>query len=311
MKRIFDCLVITAVLLVKETLVVGAPPGTGSQSMSDQAVATMLAGMWELSWPSHTRIELRTDGTYEWWTPYLQSDLAAKTVIQTGKWQVRERALCLSIDKALPRDVPPGTAFTYDIVSVSSNNALLNSRDEKREVKWTRASQQTEPFWKRAVSYQAPFKMRSRLHPATIGALTGDWELYSWGEDAGTNAHAQIVFHLGTAAEFIGTDKTAKALETAADLKSFVDSNAGPDPGGRVLTSIIRIDGREALMSLSRRNRVHGGKTEWRCAACFFWKVHPVWQDSTICSITMTAETRETLSLLTNSLRTVKLVAEE
>jgi hypothetical protein len=33
-----------------------------------------------------------------------------------------------------------------------------------------------------------------------------------------------------------------------------------------------------------------------------------VWQNSTICLITMTAETRETFNLLTNSLKTIKLL---
>jgi hypothetical protein len=290
----------------------------GSEPTTDPALAKLLVGIWK--WPlpgggSDTRIELRTDGSYEWWVPYAQSDLSARTVIQSGAWSVHERTLHLRVLKTpIPTDkgpfwnLPAGTELTYAIRSVSPEKVLLVPPAEKSEIDWARVSPQDEPFWKGALSYEPPFKMSSHLHPADAGTAVGDWELFSTGMGAGSNGPAKVVFHLGTVAEFIGTDRPAKPLETVADLKAFMDSElkASP-PGSKPLISRVNIGGREALMSIAPTNQVPGEPIKWRGSVCFFWQLKPLWQNGTICSITMAAETRETFNLLTNSLKTVKV----
>lgn len=312
----FCCLLMASVLVVQTPCKGLAQAHTSSsQATADQPLAKLLVGTWSWSWPdegSQTRIELRADGSYEWWVPYLQSDLAAKTMIQTGKWSVHERTLSLRIENSFRGHVDPGTTFAYDVVAASSEEVLLNFPAEKREIKWAKASPQAEPFWKGALSYEPPFKMSSYLHPADAGAAVGDWELFSTAAGAGTNGPAQVVFHLGTVAEFIGTDRPANALETVADLKAFMDAELKASPSGsKPLISRVNIGGREALMSIASTNQVPGEPIKWRGSVCFFWKVKPVWQNSTVCSIAMTAETRETFNLLTNSLKTIKLLDEK
>ena len=222
--RLYDLIAIIALLAQGHVLTLHGESTqaatSGVNSPSEQTYAGLIVGAWE---DNGVRIELRADGSYEFWAPYLQSDLAAKTTLQKGRWSVRGRTLSLGVEKSFVGHVPPGTALTYEIISVSSERALLVSPAEKREVTWTKVSAQAEPFWKGALSYEPPFRMSGHLHPADAGTAVGDWELNS-GAEAGTNAHAQVVFHLGTVAEFIGTDRPTKPLETVADLKAFMDS---------------------------------------------------------------------------------------
>ena len=64
-------------------------------------------------------------------------------------------------------------------------------------------------------------------------------------------------------------------------------------------------------MATTPTNQIAGEPIKWRGSVCFFWEVKPVWQNSTICSITITAETRETFNLLTSSLKTVKVLGRK
>jgi len=127
-------------------------------SAPEQTYTNLIVGTWE---ENNVRIELRADGSYECWAPYLQSDLAAKTMLHSGTWAVRERTLLLRCKKAFLPNAEAGIVITNDIVSVSSKEVLLISRMDKRTIKWTRVSAQAEPFWKGALSYEPPFRMSS------------------------------------------------------------------------------------------------------------------------------------------------------
>jgi hypothetical protein len=282
-----------------------------SQSIHDPILAKMLVGIWQFPWPDDrgsTRLELRADGSYDWWTPYVQSDLAAKSMLQTGKWLITGRTLTLRVEKTFLGHVPPNTAWTFDIVSVSGEKLLLKSQQEKRESTLIRTAKKDEPFWKSAVQYQPPFKMHSRLEPPRADTPVGDWALDSW-DDAGTNAHASVIFHLETLGNLLGPETPTKAPQTISDLKSLVEAKFPPNAG--VSNSLIKIDDMQALMSLSPKNEDANGLPKWRLMVCLFLERQPDWQKSRICFITMTAERRETLDLLINSLQNLKLLIKK
>lgn len=255
-------LVITALTALACPLADEEAAGATTQPGTDEALAKLLVGAWKFAWPnggSDTRIDLGEDGSYEWWAPYLQSDLAAKTMIQSGIWVVHDRTLSLRIDKVFLGHIAPGTTFTYDVVSVSSRKAVLNSPAEKGKIEWKRVSLQDEPFWQRAVSHKPPFKMNSHLELDGPGGSVGDWELYS-GPEGGTNAGAKVVFHLGSIEESVAPERPAKPPETAAGLKEFIDSNLRTSGvGSNCLTSVIKIAGEGAVACMPLTSQVADG----------------------------------------------------
>lgn len=289
-----------------------------SISDADQAQLDQINGVWKFSsagfW-ADTRVELRKDGHYEWWAPYLNSDLSVNTLIQTGKWSLHERTLTFHIEKAfLGRVSPPaGTELSFDLKLVSSEKVLLLSPWENRDMTWMRVSPQDEPFWKGAISYTPPFEMHSHLNRTNSAPFPGDWEVIAIGDKAGINRDAKVVFHLGTVAEVIQPENLPKPILRVADLKDFMDSHLKTAPdGSNVLTSISRIDGRDALMGVSTvpQKGEYASGWQWQCAISFFWQTNAVWQKSVLCSITLTAQSKETLDLLKDSLQSVKVLSE-
>lgn len=271
---------------------------------------TNLVGVWEED-QNRTWIELRADGDYEWWAPHSKSDLTAKSMIQSGKWSVHNQTLTFHIEKAFLGQGAPGTQFHYDLISVSSEKVLLLSPLENREITWSRVFQQNEPFWKVAISYQSPFEMHSYLNETNTAPFPGDWELSVRAVHARTNADAKVVFHLGAVADFVQPEKPKNPIVTIADLKHFVDSQLQSEPrGSNAIISITKIDNRDALMCNSTINPNRQGPPELECRVCFFWQTNAVWEKSTLCSITLTAQKKDTLDLLKDSLKSVKVLPE-
>jgi len=278
-----------------------APPPAISPTSTN-----LLVGVWKEN-RNNTRIELRSDGNYEWWIPYTQSDLAAKTLLHSGKWSVQNRALVLVPDKVVMRFPPPGIDVQYDLKLVSPEKVLLFSSRDHQEMIWTRPSKYDEPFWIRAVSYKPPFEMYSSFEPTNNVPFPGDWELGA----TGANRNAKVVFHLGKIEEIIQPESPPKPILTVSALKDFMDSHlkSAPD-ASNVLTSVIRIDDRDALMGISTIPHKGVDAPEWQCAVSFFWQTSAVWQNSILCSITLTAQKKDTLDILKDSLKSVKLLPE-
>ena len=161
-------------------------------------------------------------------------------------------------------------------------------------------------FWNEDVSYSPPFKMFTNSTPGNAARTTEDWEFYTMASD--TNGIARVVFHIETIAKFIEPEIPAKPVKTISDLKGLVDAGLKTEARGtNYSTSIIEINGRQALSSRTRTNNIQGGPSgEWLHAVCFFWDQNTDWQKTTVCTVVLTAEKRETLNILENSLKTIK-----
>jgi hypothetical protein len=161
-------------------------------------------------------------------------------------------------------------------------------------------------FWDGAISYDPPFRMYTNAQPSRVGSPEGNWTFYTTGMSAGTNGVAEVSFSLGSV-EDLGLPQPAQPLTTIAGLKNSFDSLISSS-GKYYSTATIELGGMEALMCTAITNNIPHGLLKWYCTVSFFWEQNPVWQKSRICTITMTAQKRETLGLLTNSLKTVKVI---
>jgi hypothetical protein len=164
-----------------------------------------------------------------------------------------------------------------------------------------------EQVWNGALAYDPPFKMFTNSQPSTEASPEEVWTFYTTGMSAGTNGVAEVTFSL-TSAETAGPPLPTQPLRSVADLKRFLNAMLGGDSRGQYYSvTNIELDGREALMCTTTTNWIPQGPSKWLCSVGFFWEQNAVWQKSTICAITITAERRETLRVLVNSLKTVKL----
>jgi hypothetical protein len=162
-----------------------------------------------------------------------------------------------------------------------------------------------EQFWDGAVSYQPPFPMLTNSKPLTVGAILPDWEFYTMASN--TNGPVQIAFHLDSIDSFLGADKPVTPITNVSDLKRFLESDPASKLATNLSSSIIEIDGRQALIAVARTNWIEGRQVDWFGGAYFFWESNADWQKSTLCAIRIAVERREALYALTNSLRTIKI----
>ena len=117
-----------------------APVTSDSKALTDQSAATLFGGSWDLSFPDglqNVRIEMQQSGRWRLWSPSGQPDPTA--TIQAGTWFIRQKILFLRVEERTLGHWPLGLAYTFDVLSVSKDAALLTWLDGKREVKWTRA----------------------------------------------------------------------------------------------------------------------------------------------------------------------------
>ncbi len=160
-------------------------------------------------------------------------------------------------------------------------------------------------FWNGAVHYDPPLPMFDG--PAGAAWPTNGWTFSPRGST--TNGFAEVEFRLETVETFID-NAPAKEIRSVADIRSFVeDKLRGTALGADYSRSLIEVDGRPALCCSSRTNRVLAPSrpAEWTCSVCFFWETNSLWRNSTLCEVMINAEKRGTFSLLTNSLKTVKV----
>jgi hypothetical protein len=150
-------------------------------------------------------------------------------------------------------------------------------------------------FWGGTLSYDPPFSMVTNESPWLVTFST-------LGLSVGSNGVAEVRFSLAPI--------HPPAPTTIASLKRFFDSQSSLG-GNYYSTDIIKVGGKEAVMCTVKTNTTPHGPSKWQCTVTFFWEQTPAGQNSLICTINMAAESRDTLGLLTNSLKTVKLVKTE
>ena len=142
-----------------------------------------MLGLWQCSFPDgeqNAHIEMRSDGHWTMSSPLRQNDPTSTNYPAAGTWSVHNRTLTLRTEKIAGSHAPPGLEFSNNIVSVSPEVAVFKWIDGKREVKWTRVHDKpVEPFWKRAISYEPPFKMSSYFYNTNGGPSAGDWEFHA------------------------------------------------------------------------------------------------------------------------------------
>ena len=168
---------------------------------------------------------------------------------------------------------------------------------------------QAADFWNGAVRYDPPFAMSDG--PAGVAWSTNGWKFSPPGST--TNGLAEVEFRLETVETFID-NAPVKEIRSVGDLRGFVEDKLRATAQDSYYSrSLIEVDGRPALCCTSRTNQVLAPSrpTEWTCSVCFFWQTNSPWRDSTLCEVMISAEKRETFSLLTNSLKTVKVRPEK
>jgi hypothetical protein len=167
---------------------------------------------------------------------------------------------------------------------------------------------QAADFWNGAVHYDPPFAMSDG--PAGVPWPTNGWKFSPPG--SATNGIAEVEFRLETVETFI--DKAhVKEIRSVADLRTFVEDKLRATALGSYYScSLIEVDGAQAVCCTSRTNQVVAPSRppEWTCSVCFCWQTNSLWRDSTLCEIMINAEQRGTFSLLTNSLKTLKVRPE-
>jgi hypothetical protein len=167
---------------------------------------------------------------------------------------------------------------------------------------------QAVEFWNGAVHYDPPFAMSDG--PAGVAWPTNGWKFSPPG--SATNGLAEVEFRLETVETFIDY-APVKEIRSVGDLRSFVEDKLRATAQGSYYSrSLIEVDGRPALCCASRTSHVLAPSrlAEWTCSVCFFWQTNSSWRDSTLCEVMINAEKRGTFSLLTNSLKTVKVRPE-
>jgi hypothetical protein len=150
-------------------------------------------------------------------------------------------------------------------------------------------------FWEGIVSYDPPFNMYTNESPWLV-------TFHTPGTSAGSNGVAEVTFSL--------TPIHPSAPLTIHSLKKFFDSQSSLG-GNYYTTDLIKVGGREAVLCIAKINTTPQGPSKWQSTVTFFWEQMPAGQHNVICTINMSAESRETLGLLTNSLKTVKVLKME
>src|ERR1051326_9146041 len=110
-------IIIAALLLANGTLhpTAKAQSQRSAPPSAEQRYTNLLVGTWNFSFPDgepNMRIDLVADGRWRCWSPSRQADPAAKVIIQSGSWFVRQSVFVLRIEKndSQVAKIPPGIA---------------------------------------------------------------------------------------------------------------------------------------------------------------------------------------------------------
>jgi len=170
---------------------------------------------------------------------------------------------------------------------------------------------QAAEFWNGAVHYDPPLAMFSNPILNSVGHTNG-WEFSVGGLSTETHGQAKVEFRLEDMATFVGKEPV-KPIRTIAHVRAFSDDKLRTIGQASYYSGdLVKLDGREALIYTSRTNHVPDARRpqDWSCSVCLFWEPSTSWQKSTLLEIMINAEKRETLTLLTNSLKTLRVWPE-
>jgi hypothetical protein len=170
---------------------------------------------------------------------------------------------------------------------------------------------QAAEFWNGAVHYDPPIVMFSNPILNSVGHTNG-WEFSLGDPSARTNGHGKVEFRLEDMKTFVAKEPV-KPIRTIAQLRAFSEDKLRTiGQASYYFGDLVKLNGSEALIYMSRTNNVPDARRpqSWSCSVCLFWELNESWQKITLLEIMINAEKRETLALLTNSLKTLKLRPE-
>jgi hypothetical protein len=120
----------------------GNPLATSlSQATLLNGVVESMAGTWLFQFnegDKNNRIQLSSSGHWEWWVE--EDGKSVETPFTSGTWFVYRGVLVLRVEKAQIGEIPPGSAFTWDIRQVTAKNIVIFDLLLKTEITWKRAA---------------------------------------------------------------------------------------------------------------------------------------------------------------------------
>lgn len=132
---------------VKTHAVQKAAMAASRGAAAPSVVAAFLAGTWRW-WPEPgsdecITIELSRDGRWRW-APS-QQDASAPPEPQGGSWFVHEGTLVLRVEGGDTGQLPPGMAFTFNLKSLTAQQALMSIPGEVDDIVWERLAEPDDP----------------------------------------------------------------------------------------------------------------------------------------------------------------------
>jgi len=114
-----------------------------SQVALSNGVVESMAGTWlfqflEGEGDTNNRIQLSSSGHWEWWVQ--EYGKSVETPFTSGTWFVYQGVLVLRVEKAQIGEIPPGSAFTWDIRRVTAKSIVVFDLLLKTEITWKRAA---------------------------------------------------------------------------------------------------------------------------------------------------------------------------
>jgi hypothetical protein len=167
---------------------------------------------------------------------------------------------------------------------------------------------QAAEFWLGSVQYTPPIVM-------SHGPEGGPWPTNGWKfatMGSSTNGFAEVAFRIENVEIFMDKESTNE-VRSILDLKRFVDHTLKKHGVTNYQCGLTEVDNRQAIVCTTVTNNVIDPYRPpcWSCSLNSFWKTNSRWQKSALFEVMVTAENPKTFSLLTNSLKTLKLNPEK
>lgn len=162
-----------------------------------------------------------------------------------------------------------------------------------------------ETFWDGLVSYNPPLPMVGGDEAGNAGLPANGFELRSEGT---TNGYAQVTFQISSIMMLFNnpSEMPKEEIKTISDLKKAVDVELQEDlHTTNYSVEVVKFDGRDAVCNT--RPISDPGPIKWYYRVTFLWQTNSVRRGSSIFSVFVAAEKRETFDKLLASLKTVKI----
>ena len=112
-----------------------------SQAALPNGVVESMAGTWLFQLnegDKNNRIHLSNNGHWEWWIE--EDGKSVEIPFTSGTWFVYQGVLVLRVEKAQIGEIPPGSAFTWDIRRVTAKSIVVFDLLLETEITWKRAA---------------------------------------------------------------------------------------------------------------------------------------------------------------------------